>query len=137
MDCKIDPKESEIIRDRTFVTLVAANKEGKPLGGAQSSILKTDKKFIWLHDLQVNPPCRDKGIGAQLVAKLAEIGKQQNADLIYAYPADPAGEKMPIPQSKIEHFYEKNGFVPCKAPERVVTVTNEGLATKGGVCLKL
>jgi GNAT superfamily N-acetyltransferase len=137
MSCKIDVDKSKVIQNNAFLTLVPRNKDGKEIGKAEATILKTDRKFIWLLDLQVIPECRDQKVGSKIIGKLAQIGKMEKAELVYAYPAEPSGVKEPIPQEKIENFYKNNGFVPCAAPKDVATLTNEGLEKKGGVCLKL
>lgn len=134
MKCDID--EIKTRSHKAFVEIGAFNKDKKLIGIADASILKTDKKFVWLHELAVRPDCRRHGIGEALVSKVAEIGEKANAELIYAYPAEPAGEEKPIPQEALDAFYKNQGFKPCNAPEDVATITDEGLF-KRGVCLPL
>ena len=116
--------------------LGAFNEDKKLIGEADISILKTDKKFIWLHEIEVNPKCRRKGVGEALITVIKEIGKENDAELVYAYPMQPMGAAKPIPQKKIEAFYKNQGFKPCNPPKDVATVTDEGLF-KRGVCLFL
>jgi N-acetylglutamate synthase-like GNAT family acetyltransferase len=133
--CEID--KGKIMRRKAFFEFNAYNKDGKIIGTADVTLLKTDKKFMWLHELSVpDPKCRGKGIGSEIIQAIADAGREEKAELVYAYPMMPMGEAHPIPQKKIEHFYKENGFVPCNAPKDVSTITDEGLF-KRGVCLRL
>lgn len=133
---KCDIEKGVIRRHKAFLEFDALNKDGESIGTADATLLKTDKKFIWLHELRVEPECRNKEVGATLLEVLADFGRREKAELVYAFPMTPSDEEKPIPQGKIEHFYKKNGFVPCMAPADVATITDEGLR-KRGVCLSL
>lgn len=132
--CSIE--ELKVAQQKSLGKVGAFNEKGKLLGSADFSVLQTDKKFVWLHEIEVIPECRRKGIGEALIDVVADIGRNNNAKLVYAYPSSPVGVEKPLPINKIRHFYEKNGFKPCNPPKDVVTVTDDGLA-KRGVCLLL
>jgi GNAT superfamily N-acetyltransferase len=132
--CEVD--HGDIHQFKAFLEFEAFNKKGDSLGTADATLLTTDKKFIWLHELQIEPECRNKGVGSILIDAIASFGKDEKAQLIYAFPMTPIDEKKPIPQEKIDHFYKKNGFTSCMAPQDVATITDDGLKKKG-VCLKL
>uniref|UniRef100_A0A6M3ID35 Putative acetyltransferase n=1 Tax=viral metagenome TaxID=1070528 RepID=A0A6M3ID35_9ZZZZ len=134
MKCSIERGVTRI--DKVFREFEAFNKDGKSIGMADVSVLRTDKKFLWIHELQVQPECRNKGVGTEIIGAIVDHAKELKADLIYTFPMTPTDEPNPIDQKKIEHFYKKNGFVSCNAPEDVATVTDEGLK-KRGLCLKL
>jgi N-acetylglutamate synthase-like GNAT family acetyltransferase len=134
MKCEIE--RGVVRRHKAFLEFEAFNKDGESIGSADVTSLRTDKKFLWLHELEVAPECRNNGVGAEIINAVAKEGRKENAELVYAFPMTPMDEKTPIPQGKIEHFYKKNGFVPCNAPADVATITDEGLK-KRGVCLKL
>jgi len=133
--CKVDEVKSR--QRKAFVTVGALNKDGKVIGAAQLSSLKTDKKFLWLHEIEVRPQCRRKGVGSAMMDKIVEIGKKIDAELIYAYPATPMETSgKTLTPKQLGAFYKKEGFEPCNAPKDVATITDEGLF-KRGVCLKL
>lgn len=134
MKCEI--AHGKIRRHKAFLEFEAFNKDHKTLGVADVTLLKTDKKFLWLHELSVLPECRGKGVGSEILEAVVKEGRKEKVDLVYAFPMQPAGEPKPIPQAKIDSFYKKNGFVPCNAPKDVATITDEGLF-KRGVCLYL
>jgi GNAT superfamily N-acetyltransferase len=133
MKCTID--KGTIVRDGAFVDVTALNKSGKYLGRAELSLHKTDKKFLWMHLIEVRRECRGKGVGSEMVQQIADYGRKHNAQLVYAYPAALTRESGKQ-QLKREHFYKQQGFVPCNAPKDAVTITSEGLF-KRGVCLFL
>jgi GNAT superfamily N-acetyltransferase len=133
---KCDIENGSIIVNNKLLAMEAYNKDKQVIAKADLSNLKTDKTFIWLHHLEVVPECRDKGVGTEVLEKIAELGKAYGASIIYAYPAQPIDAEAPIPDDKITHFYKKNGFVACKAPKDAITVTDEGLK-KSGLCRKI
>jgi len=134
MKCKIE--RGVIKQDGVFRDFEALNKDGEHIAKAETAFLNTNKKFAWMTTLQVDPNCREQGIGTEVIQQVAEEAKNAKAELIYVYPAVPPDEKMPISPSLLIKFYEKNGFVPCNAPKDVATLTEEGLK-KRGMCLYL
>lgn len=133
---KCDIEQIKLAKNNTLAKVGAFNKDDKIIGVADISILKTDKKFIWLHEIVVDPRCRRKGVGEAIIEAVADIGREKGSQFIYAFPSPPIGVPKPIEQKKIEAFYKNLGFKPCNAPQDVATVTDGGLF-KRGVCLPL
>lgn len=135
VQCTVD--KITLRRDGAELNIFATNKADKYLGHAETSLFSTDKKFVWMHMIRVRPECRGKGVGSEIVQEIVDFGQKNKADLVYAVPMALTGrDGSARAQKKREAFYEKQGFVPCKAPKDAVTVTNEELL-KRGVCLKL
>ena len=124
-------------QSRSFIDVEILTKDKQVIAKASLSKLKTDKKFLWLHDIEVHPLCRGQGVGTTMINHIAELGEKKGVDLIYACPVPLASASgKPATEKQLKTFYRKQGFEPCNAPEGVVTVTDEGLV-KRGMCLKL
>jgi N-acetylglutamate synthase-like GNAT family acetyltransferase len=134
MNC--DFTHGHIQKNNTLMQLTIINKEHEVIASADISTLKTDKPFIWLHHIEVEPECRKHGLASDIIEKIVKVGKKEGAELIYAYPAQPMDTEVTIPETQIKVFYEKLGFKACDAPKDAVTITDEGLK-KSGLCLKL
>jgi GNAT superfamily N-acetyltransferase len=133
--CAVD--NVKVRQRKAFIEVGAVNKDNKIVGAASLSNLRTDKKFLWLHEIQVHPECRRKGVGSAIMDKITEVGKKAEAELIYAYPAVPMNAKgKELSPKQLLSVYRKQGFKPCNAPKDVSTVTDEGLF-KRGVCKSL
>jgi GNAT superfamily N-acetyltransferase len=127
----------KVKRDKAFIYMGALNGDKQVIGKADITKNKTDKNFLWLHELEVHPLCRRKGVGTEMMNAIADLAEKEKVDLVYAVPGNPAeAEGKPVPERALNRFYRKQGYLPCEAPKDAVTVTDEGLV-KRGMCLIL
>ena len=70
----------------SFIDVEALTKDKQVIAKASLSKLKTDKKFLWLHDIEVHPLCRGQGVGTTMMDHIATLGEKKGVDLIYACP---------------------------------------------------
>jgi N-acetylglutamate synthase-like GNAT family acetyltransferase len=133
--CEVATTKSH--QSKSFIDIEALNNDKQVIGKASLSKIKTDKNLLWLHELEVHPLCRRKGVGTALMDHIVELGEKKGVELVYACPVPLADAEGKAPSEKqLKAFYRKQGFQPCKAPKDIVTVTDEGLQ-KRGMCLKL
>lgn len=133
--CEVATTKSH--QSKSFIDIEALNNDKQVIGKASLSKVETDKKLLWLHELEVHPLCRRKGVGTAIMDYVADLGKRKGVDLVYACPVPLAdAEGKPPSERQLKAFYRSQGFEPCAAPKDVVTVTDEGLV-KRGMCLNL
>jgi GNAT superfamily N-acetyltransferase len=124
-------------RDKAFLYVGALNNDKEVIGKADVTKNRTDKNFLWVHEIEVHPLCRRKGVGTEMMKAIENLAKDQKVDLVYVVPGNPAdAEGRPVSEKGLDAFYRKQGYVPCEAPKDAVTVTDEGLV-KRGMCLIL
>lgn len=133
--CEVATTKSH--QSKSFIDIEALNTDKQVIGKASLSKVKTNKNLLWLHELEVHPLCRRKGVGTAIMDHIADLGKKKGVELVYACPVplQEAEGKMPS-EKQLRAFYRSQGFEPCSAPKDIVTVTDEGLL-KRGMCLKL
>lgn len=120
-----------------FIDVLALNQEKIIIGKASLSKHKTDKSFLWLHELEVHPLCRRQGIGTILMDHVADVARKEKVDMVYLHPAPlEHTEGKQVSPRKLQQFYREQGYKPCPAPKDAVTVTDEGLL-KRGMCLAI
>lgn len=124
-------------KDNTLIYLGALNSDGQVIGTADLTKNKTDQSFLWLHELEVHPLCRRKGVGTEIMNAIADLAEKEKVDVVYTMPAPLAeSEGKQLSERTLKAFYRKQGYVPCDAPKDAVTITDEGLV-KRGMCLRL
>jgi len=133
--CEVATVKTQKTKD--FIDVLALTKDKIIIGKASLSKHKTDKSFLWLHELEVHPLCRRQGIGSIIMDHVAEVAEKEKVDLVYAHPAPLEHTEGPqVSPRKLQQFYRQQGFKPCVAPQDAVTVTDEGLL-KRGMCLTI
>jgi len=127
----------KVKRDKAFLYVGALNSDKEVIGKADITKNKTDKNFLWLHELEVHPLCRRKGVGTEMLQTITDLAQKEKVDLVYVVPGNPVeAEGRPVSERALKQFYRKQGYVPCDAPKDAVTITDEGLVKKG-MCLIL